>query len=214
MKLKLNISLCCLLMIGLIACHEEAQNDTKEVVKDTVVVPPKDTVVKEEPKHEEVEQEKVVDLGLTKDDKKNLMVINELPLGTPFKKIKELFPSLKDPRPEGGSADLAKQGYSEASVKLDLMGKKTDLEFNLKNDTLYSYFYTVSEADYEKASDLYLGIQQFYNKQFGTCKEENVEEYNHYSKSCMWNPGKFSLIMTQDINNGTVSWGFQRPVEF
>src|SRR5690606_34680519 len=134
--------------------------------------------------------------------------------GTPFKQIKELFPAVKDPRPEGGSADLGKQGYSEALVKLDLMGKKADLEFNMKNDTLYSYYFTITEADYEKASDIYLGIQQFYNKEFGPCKEENVEEHNHYSKSCMWNSGKYSVVMTQDINRGNISWGFQRPVEF
>lgn len=124
MKLALNISFCCLMMIGLVSCYQEAQDDTKEVIKDTVVITPKDTVVIEEPKQEEVEQEKVVDLGLTKDDKKKLMVIKDLPLGTPFKQIKELFPAVKDPRPEGGSAELGKQGYSEALVKLDLMGKK------------------------------------------------------------------------------------------
>ncbi|MCR6638984.1 MAG: hypothetical protein NVV82_08380 [Sporocytophaga sp.] len=214
MKLALNISFCCLMMIGLVSCYQEAQDDTKEVIKDTVVITPKDTVVIEEPKQEEVEQEKVVDLGLTKDDKKKLMVIKDLPLGTPFKQIKELFPAVKDPRPEGGSAELGKQGYSEALVKLDLMGKKADLEFNMKNDTLYSYYFTITEADYEKASDIYLGIQQFYNKEYGPCKEEKVEEYNHYSKSCMWNPGKFSVVMTKDINRGNISWGFQRPVEF
>jgi|GEM_PF-1516536 hypothetical protein len=215
MKLRFNIFLCCLLTLGLTSCHEEAEKEAKEVVQDTITTPAQDTVVIEKPAQEEVvEQEKTVDLGLTKADKKSLMIIKELPLGTTYAKIKEVFPSVKEPRPEGGMVDLGKQGYTEAFVKVELLGKKGDLEFNMKNDTLYSYYYTISEADFEKASDLYLGIQQFYNKEFGPCTEEKVEEHNHYSKSCVWNPGKFSVVMTQDINRGSISWGFQKPVEF
>jgi hypothetical protein len=152
--------------------------------------------------------EEKVDLGLSKDDMKNLMLQETYPLGTNFKKIHDDM-HIKGIRPEGGSDELAAQGLTESTTKMNVAGKPANLEFNFKNDSLYSFYYSITENDFNKAEKYYKGIKQFYISKLGPCKEPVAEEENRTTKSCIWGEKYPYAIMTYDLNKGTITWGFQ-----
>ncbi|MFN3403125.1 MAG: hypothetical protein ACK40G_03455 [Cytophagaceae bacterium] len=199
-------------LLILASCTEENSSELSHTT-DTTSFSRKDTITVTKPETKKVEEEEDVVLELKRQDKKYLMLIEDIPLGSNYKYIKEKFPKLKAPRPEGGSEQLGAQGYSDATSEIRLMNYSGTIEFNFKNDSLYSYFFTLNENDYDKGMNLYYGLQTFYNEKWGACIEENVEEMHKYSRSCYWNPENFSTVMSYNINSGMLSWGFQRHAE-
>jgi hypothetical protein len=157
----------------------------------------------------EGEDEKIR-LVLTNEDDKLLSWVDSIPLGITYSQIKSLMPNIGMQRPKGNNEQLAKQGSTEARLKINLLHRKGNIDFNFKNDTLYSFFYTLTEADFEKADDIYYGLQNFYSKKIGPCVEDKVEEYNRYSKSCLWESTKYNATMTYNLNSNIISWGIQK----
>lgn len=196
------------------SCSEEETKEVKTTQADTsFITPSADQPTSEDSQgaRETPEEEKEIILAASPEDEQMLMLIERVPFGTNYNKVKEMFPSVKSLRPESGSSELAAKGYMETTVNINLLGKSAVLEFNFSKDSLYSFFYTIStDPDYDKGMDFFHGLQNFYSKRLGDYQEGNVEEYNHYSRSCFWNTRKFSLIMTYDINKNRVTWGYQR----
>jgi hypothetical protein len=198
-----------LLGIALYSCSDEGEKDLNN---NKTTPPPPPEVKKEEPKpkvhsSDEYKEEKV-DLGLTKEDIQNLMLQESFPMGTDFKKIHDQL-NVKGVKPEGGSDELAAQGLTEAKTKVNLAGKPADLELNFKNDSLYSFYYSINENDFNKAERYYKGIQQFYTSKLGPCIEPVSEEETKNIKTCIWNKKAPYAVMTYDINTGQINWGFQ-----
>src|SRR5690606_15431359 len=112
-------------------------------------------------------------------------------------------------RPEGGLDELAAQGLTESKTKSPFLNQSLDLEFNFKNDSLYSFYYTIIEQDFDKAEKLHKGIQQFYNKKLGKCIVPAAEEETRHIRTSLWIEKAPYGVMTYNVNTGQISWGFQ-----
>ena len=196
--------------LSVISCWSDGEREVKNTGNNTTNPPEtkKEETKKEEFKEDEYEEAKV-DLGLSKEDQNLLMLSESFPMGTHFKAIHTKMPEFKGIRPEGGSDELASQGLTESKNKVTFLGKSVDLEFNFKNDSLYSYYFTITETDFNKAEKLYKGIKQFYNKKIGQGKEISAEEETRDKKTCVWVEKSPYGVLTYNLNTGLISWGFQ-----
>ncbi|HEY8402574.1 MAG TPA: hypothetical protein VIK89_15000 [Cytophagaceae bacterium] len=193
-------------------CTESETEEVNSNKIDTTGMPPieKPVEVKKPEKKEVVETTERVEIGLNTEDKSFLEFAEVIDLGVNFKTLKEKIPSIKGIRPEGNMDELAAQGLTETSITSQLMGKTASLEFNFKNDSLYSFYYLVSEQDTEKGDRLYKGIRTYYLEKWGEGKRIPVEEDNRYSKSYYWELGNNRYgVMTYNLNTGNISWGVQ-----
>ncbi|MBX9851546.1 MAG: hypothetical protein K2X86_07275 [Cytophagaceae bacterium] len=196
--------------LSVISCSSDEEREVKNTDNNKVAAPePKKEEKKKELLKEDEYEETKVDLGLSKEDQNLLMLSETFPMGTHFKSIHSKMPEFKGIRPEGGSDDLAAQGLTESKNKVTFLGKPADLEFNFKNDSLYSYYFTITETDFNKSEKLYRGIKQFYNKKIGQGKEIGAEEETRDKKTCVWTEKSSYGILTYNLNTGLISWGFQ-----
>lgn len=208
---KAKWSLIAIAVIFLTACDEVQQKEISEPKKDSIETPVTERKLeKKYPKEEDEYTEARVDLKLSKEDINYLMLTKEIPLGCNFKKIQEELPNIKGVlKPEGGPDALAGQGLTELKTQVIFLGKPADLELNFKNDSLYSFYYTVQEEDFNKAERLYKGLQQFYNKKIGQGAELIAEEETRDIRTSVWKENFPYCIINYNINTGVISWGFQ-----
>lgn len=198
------------LSLIIIGCNDtqesELDNNQNKPEKPT---PKKDTVndKPKQPKIDEYNEEKV-DLGLSKEDEKFLLMVEKFPFGTNFKKIHDEL-GIKGIRPEGGMDELAAQGLTESKMKKVLMNKNVDVEFNFKNDSLYSFYYSFTENDFNKGEKLFKGLKQFYNKKLGTAEIPPAEEETRHIRTCLWREKAPYGVLSYNVNTGLISWGFQ-----
>lgn len=200
-----------IICLSISACSDVEEKDLNNNKPDnTTPAPPKKEEEKIPKVHKDDEYtETKVDLGFTKEDKDYLKLYETFPMGTTSKAIHDKLPAMKGVRPEGGSNELAAQGLTESKIKITFLGKPADLEFNFKNDSLYSFYITVTEHDFNKADNIYKGIKQHYNKEIGPGVEPTVEEETRDIKNCYWSEKAPYGVITYQINSGIISWGFQ-----
>lgn len=210
MKQYLNVLLPFTLLIA--ACTDSETERINTNKPDTVVIAPKEEPkeVKKTEKEEEPERTERVEIQLNQQDRSLLMLADQIALGTDYQKIKEQVPNLKEIRPEGNSDVLAAEGLTEATASASFMEKQTGIEFNFKNDSLYSFYYLINELNTEKGERLYKGIRTYYLERWGEGKKMPVEEETHYSTSYYWELGNGRFgVMTYNLNTGNISWGVQ-----
>lgn len=197
------------------SCDGEQPQRDQPVQKDTVPVTPpsEDTVTKAPPKTEQEEEEALVKLDLKEEDKGLLHKLDTISLNSSYQKVKESFPGVKGVGPEGGSKALADQGLTETKASAQFMEYPAEVEFNFKNDSLYSYYIMVHEPDPERSDSLYQGIHDYYVEKHGPCVEEKVEEETHFFQSCSWELDDRTIVITYNMNSGTITWGYQKPTE-
>lgn len=195
-------------LLLLSACKEDT-HETKEIKHDTIVPLSLDSSKQSSGnvKSEDAEDKDLIPFSAA--DKKILMLPDSITFSISYKKAKEIFPNLKKPNAEGGGYTSASNGLTEASATIGLMNKKINLELNFRNDSLYSYFFTLEESNFEKAGIYYRSIRNFYNGKFGDCRQEAIEEENRYTESCYWPGREFQTFISNNINEGNISWGFQ-----
>ena len=73
--------------------------------------------------------------------------ISAIPLGLNYLQVKEKVDGLSAMRPEGGIESLGREGLHEAVTQVTFDTLQTELEFNFRDSTLYSYYYTASGLD-------------------------------------------------------------------
>jgi hypothetical protein len=183
--------------------NDELNNDTTKVIKDsgdTATPPAKEKTGR---KSEETA------MKFSKEEKAFLSTFDTLSLGKSFAEVKKGVPAMSDIKPEGGMSQEVMKGLSESRTSATILSHPADVEFNYRNDTLYSYYILVTEPDYEKADKLFEYVHQHYSKKYGECKKEKVEEENRFIRNCAWQVGKKFMSMTYNVNSGTISWGYQ-----
>lgn len=198
------------LCFSLPGCNEQTE---KEVENKKPLPPPPPAPSNPEPKKPAVHstdeyKEEKVNLKFSDQDKKYLTLVDSFPLGSNSKTVREKY-NLKNVRPEGGLDESAARGLTESKTKVTFLGKPADLELNFKNDSLYSFYYTISEQDFNQAERLYKGIRQYYIKKYGPCEEPVAEEETRHLRNCYWREKSPYGVMTYDVNAGVISWGFQ-----
>ncbi|MFN6947074.1 MAG: hypothetical protein ACK4ND_19175 [Cytophagaceae bacterium] len=165
------------------------------------------------PVYTEDGEEDVVRLILSKKDEQFLSLIDSISLGSTYNDVKKRYSELGMQRPEGNMAENARRGLTEAHLKTSLLDRQGNIEFNFKNDSLYSFYFTITEPDFEKGDIIYAGLQNYYSEKIGSCIEETAEEYNRYSKSCFWENNKYDAAMTYNLNSNSISWGIQEKTK-
>lgn len=215
--MKLNKSLFVFIVVGMLfGCNDAEQNDkvnTKEDTLQTLNETKSPEALKKHDNHKKVGPLEVFK-GFSAADNSFIIAIDTLSLGNNFNKVKNIIPILKGIRPEGGNDELASRGLTESRASLNLLEHPVDIEFNFKNDSLYSYFLSYHEDNFAKSEDVYEYLLAYYSKKYGECKKENIEEENHFIRNCGWKAGKKYMILNYNINAGIISWGYQKDNPF
>lgn len=191
-----------LLIVTLFSCDNQ-QKKKEELKKDTTVTTMAPATTENKPKiNKSVPPEEVVKLNLSSEEQNQLLLINEIPLGSPYSKVIGVMPDLKEIK--------AAKNEKEAKAVMKLLSYTTEIIFNFSNDSLYSYYYTITERNDNEASRLFAGLQSFYSKNFGEYTTGSVEEEDHYNRSCQWRKNNTLIVLKYDINSSTISWGYQK----
>lgn len=184
-------------------CDQVKQND--ELDNDTIlpVSPPE-----EEPQVEENEPPEASEIKkkFSLPEKVFLESFNNQTFGSSFQETREKFPTLNEIKPENDNDDKNEQGYTESSGVVMILGYQGEMEFNFKNDSLYSYSIRIQEPDYEKAESLHETIQKYYSKKYGKYENEAVEEENRFAKTCYWSDRNSLIKLFYNINSGEIRW--------
>ena len=174
--------------------------DKDSLSKDTVQKKPvKDTVV--------IINEQVKLYPLSQEDKAVLELLQQIEMGYSFMKVKSKYDMVKGIRPEDKKDELANAGYTESVCKQNLFGGIANAEFNFKNDSLYSYFFTFSDKDSDKAEQVFQAVKKYYSAKWGEAQVEEVEEENHYGQTYVWPSKSIVPYVSYNLNTNTIVWG-------
>jgi hypothetical protein len=198
---------CCLGMAVVLGSCTDSTSDKPITYVDTVMTDTlrqeleADTLVIREEESDDV-------FALQASDRKLLDLLYTVNLGFSYSDTKNQYPSLKATRPEEKKEELAAAGLTESVNKLQLFGSDVAGEFNFKNDTLYSYFFTYTEKDSEKAEKVFYAVVDYYAEKLGEPKPDKVEEENHYSQVYLWPSVKGVVpFISFNLNTNTLIWG-------
>lgn len=185
------------------SCDQVKQND--ELDNDTILPL---SSPEEEPQEEaeKKEQNPEIKKKFSLSEKVFLESFNKYTFGSSFKETREKFPTLNDIEPENDNDGTNGQGYTESSGVVMILDYKGHLEFDFKNDSLYSYSISILEPDYEKAENLHETIQNYYSKKYGKYENEAVEEENRFVKTCYWSDRESLVKLTYNVNSGKIKW--------
>ena len=144
-------------------------------------------------------------------DKQKLLMIKYLPLGASYEEVRMKFPGVSDLEPEGRGEILAGWGLFEAFAPIVILNRKAILEFNFKDNKLYSYYFWLEKLDCITAGEVYQTLQKFYSDHFGKCREEQESEPGYSAVSSYWHCGDFDFVITNNIYGDVcvVAWGYQ-----
>ena len=143
------------------------------------------------------------------DDKQKLLLIEQIPIGTSYSDIKAIFNNISEL-----SAEHSIRNLFEAKAEVNILNYDAIIEFNFKNENVYSYYYQINELDKNIADTLYDYIQKFYSDNYGNYLEEKEAESSSYMNiSSYWQLENFQVVMTNNIyqDYSILSWGFQGP---
>ena len=138
------------LAVNIFSCGKQ-EKKKEEVKKDTVTTTtPVPVATGTKPKTKKATTEEEIKLSLSPEEQNILLLINQIPLGSSFAKVKETLPDVKETKTNG-------KHDKEAKEQLQLLSYKTELSFHFSADSLYSYYYNIVEPDEKKADRLYKG---------------------------------------------------------
>jgi hypothetical protein len=134
--------------------------------------------------------------------------MTSIDIGFTFTKTKEIYPKLKGIRPEEFKDRLASKGYTETTCRDTLFDGIVEAEFNYKNDSLYSFYFTYTETNFEKAKIIANEIRNFYSKKYGEPTAEKIEEENRFNKNYYWPlVNKSQPFINFNLNSNEITWG-------
>lgn len=143
--------------------------------------------------------------------KNELLLINKIPIGITYEKVKNVFPNISELRMES-------ENLYDAKVEINILNHKAKIEFNFKsyktNNMLYSYYYFVDSLDADIADSLYMLLKNFYKGYYGNSFEETELDPAGFSNiTSVWKTKDFDIVLTNNIykNYNIVAWGFQKP---
>jgi hypothetical protein len=200
----LNYLLVFLLLFFLSSCDTGNQNEAPP--KDSIPTISKDTTGPNNNK-ENInipKEEEDVKLGLTQAEEKKIMP----QLGLTYKELQQNLPEIQALKIE--DKEKSSKGLTETTARIVMLNKTIDAQFHFKNDSLVKCLYLVNELDYNQADKFYKGLQNFYSSKLGECKEAEVEEENHYNRSCNWVKDGYKAELNYDINKSIITWGIQK----
>ncbi|HXA02681.1 MAG TPA: hypothetical protein VNW99_11875 [Cytophagaceae bacterium] len=188
-----------LLLFGLSACWN-TENKKEGLPKDTVTISPKDTTGLKKSNKNIKPEEVQIKLGITVAEEKKIMP----ELGLTYKELQKNLPELQSLKSEDN------KGLTGTTARIVMLNKTIDAEFHFKNDSLIKCSFMLNELDYNQADKFYKGLQNFYSSKLGECHEAEVEEENHYGRSCNWTMPGYKAELNYDINKSVITWGIEK----
>jgi hypothetical protein len=136
--------------------------------------------------------------------------------GSSVQQIQELFPDIGSPQAEGGSTTLKQRGLTELATQVTFDNKTVEAEFNFRNDTLYSYYFTILESSWSRADrdrwhDM---LVKEWNRAFGDVQPEEQQEGAYQASTHFWHQDSFDAVVTKSQTGKAlpiISWGIQEP---
>lgn len=142
-----------------------------------------------------------------------LLRLDKLGFGQTYTEIRTEYPEIGPLGPEGGMDSLGQQGLTEAKVDRMMFEHPVSLEFNFKNDHMYSYVFTFAGLDQQTADSLAMKIRTFYEAIYGKSKTVNNDDPSSTTSQTILIPKKPEPITITRIHqaDGTymLSWGSQ-----
>ena len=148
------------------------------------------------------------------DNRQKLRAWQFIPLGSSYKKVKANVDSLSNIQPEGGISALGDEGLTEAKTKIMFKQYPSEVEFNFKNDSLYSCYFTINELKQKEILDLHREIRSVYDTLFGSAEEEHQRNGGYEAHTFYWHKGtdlNANMTLSATGEKFRLSWGYQRP---
>ncbi len=142
-----------------------------------------------------------IKLNFNEQDGKTLFWIDSIPLGSTYKQVKFKIPTLPKPNKVDGIA--------VSNILLDQ--EKVLMQLQFAKDTLQSINYVIQIRDSKQADYYFKGVRNFYSKKMGAFEKEKVEEESRFSPSYYFDYNGTQLTVSNNINEGNVSWIFEKP---
>jgi len=147
--------------------------------------------------------------SLASDDAK-LLLINYVPLGVTYEKVKAALPRRVNSR---GKKWVIQEIWTFRGIdKCQYSEQKRILEFNFEYDKLYSYYFFLKDLDSVEAGELYANLLEFYASHFGQYDESVASDPAGFrAESSFWTLDEFSVALTNNIyaSSCILSWGYQ-----
>lgn len=196
---KIVINSAIAFLIFLFACddYKPQENNVPAKADKTVAV---DTLPKSKPKIVALPDEDLkIHIAFSKEDTKALFLIDSLPLGSSFKKANVTLQS------------LSKLGKKDgiAQTTFALYGDEALLQLQFAKDTLQSIVFMVKKKDSKQADQYFKAVRNFYRKKIGEFEKQRTEEESRFSPSYYFNYKGCQLTISNNINEGNVSWIFE-----
>src|SRR5690625_7016734 len=139
------------------------------------------------------------------------LMMAEIPLGTYYEEVRRRVAGLGELEPElEDSADE----LTEARTTMHVLGYDADVEFNFRNDTLYSYYFHVDADSCRDAVSPYSDYIEIYRDAFGRPQTEAEDEGDYAWEAASWalpaeiRASKVSATLGRQGDNCRVGWGF------
>lgn len=147
-------------------------------------------------------------------EEERLLLVDEVPLGLSYQEVRARLPALGPLRSEVPGAGPDR--LTEADLSTRVLDRTARLEFNFRRDTLYSFYFMVSEVGCPDARSLYERFQEFYAARYGAPQEEVLREPGYEARSSFWRADDFEVVGTLGVQAETcrVGWGFQEQAGF
>lgn len=199
--------------INTIVFHACTDSNTDSKVSAPIEFVNKDTVSNIDSSSSPIKNEPLpVSLSIGAEEKLILSLPYKIKPGHSYNQVKEIFPLVKGIRPEEAKDELANSGYTESITKTTFAGRNISLEFNFKNDSLYSMYLQVVETNPSKAELFFNDIKNYYTNLWGEPSHDAIEEENHYLQSYIWpekNVNNVYPFVTFGQNRGIIIWGLK-----
>ena len=135
-----------------------------------------------------------------------LMLIEQLPLGTPWVEVEHMFAE------HGGLQSDEDRLTNVSTFDVRIQGYDAVLELTFDDLALHTCFFTVREIDETASQDLYDWLQKFYSERYGEFEEkEGTNRYGDPKTTSVWEDLTFRVILNRTVRDLTcpVSWGFE-----
>ena len=143
-------------------------------------------------------------------DEEKLMIFNLIPKRITYQDAKAILPEMGELKTEGGGSFDPNYGLYESFLYLEIFGRPAKIEFNYRNDSLYTYYFFISNIDSSLAEEIYSNLQRFYEGKFGPYAKER-ETWEYFSESSYWELDTFNFSISKSIytkDNAIIGWGF------
>lgn len=143
-------------------------------------------------------------------DDEKLFLIEELPIGSTYSDVREVFPTVGPDEPTGVGMT---EKLSRAEVPVRVLEDRAVLEFNFDDGTLYSYYFRHDSLSCSEAERMRDRLTEIFSNRFGESSHESEAEPGYAMESTYWNLGDrdvgLAMTLGRQADACRLAWGYQ-----